>query len=284
MRNKEFKPLRSLIQETLNQLNQQYNGVEGINGISSGFNDLDKITKGFQPGSLIIIGGRPGMGKTAFALNIALNAASAKKRIAFFTNEMSSQQITARFLSIAGEIPTSRLMRGCLSEEEWECLAKTANYLEETNIYIDDTPNISPADIYSMCRKLATGIDLLIIDYLQLMESECFNKRYRIADISYRLKCLAKEVNVPVILLSMINKTNNLIKRPQLFDFRAFEPVAHDADLIMLLYRDEYYNQYTQDKGIAEIIVAKNRNGFTGVTFLKFHGEYLKFSNLEEKL
>jgi replicative DNA helicase len=291
---KDPLPLSDLILEVNKRLDELYNRDEEMTGVPSGFIDLDKITNGFQPGALVIVGGRPGMGKTAFALNIAQNAASAKKRVAIFSLEMTSSQLAQRLISMESEISSHRLMSGRLTDSDWECLPHVYNMLSELPIYIDDTSNISVMEIRAKCRRMSAkkeqGLDLVVVDYLQLMEDKSIESReQQISSISRNLKSLAKDLNVPVIALSQLNRktTDRPQKRPQLSDLRESGAIEQDADLVIFVHREDYYkndkDESVQKDGIAEIIVAKNRNGPIMPVYLSFQGELTKFRDCETR-
>ncbi|MEH1836222.1 MAG: replicative DNA helicase [Nostoc sp.] len=255
-------------------------------GIPCGFYDLDAMTSGFQRSDLIIVAGRPSMGKTAFCLNIAHNiAASYKLPVAVFSLEMSKEQLTQRLLASEAQIESSYLRTGRLSQTQWEPLSHAIGILSEMPIYIDDTPNITVTQMRSQARRLqaelGTELGLIVIDYLQLMEGAGDNRVQELSKITRQLKGLARELSVPVIALSQLSRgvearTN---KRPMLSDLRESGSIEQDADLVIMLYRDEYYSPDTPDRGIAEIIVAKHRNGPTGTIKVLFEPLFTKFKN-----
>ncbi|MEH2232734.1 MAG: replicative DNA helicase [Nostoc sp.] len=257
-------------------------------GIPCGFYDLDAMTSGFQRSDLIIIAGRPSMGKTAFCLNLAHNiAASYKLPVAFFSLEMSKEQLTQRLLASEAQIESSYLRTGRLSQTQWEPLSRAIGILSEMPIYIDDTPNITVTQMRSQSRRLqaeiGTELGLIVIDYLQLMEGAGDNRVQELSKITRQLKGLARELSVPVIALSQLSRgvearTN---KRPMLSDLRESGSIEQDADLVIMLYRDEYYSPDTPDRGIAEVIIAKHRNGPTGTAKLLFNPQFTKFQNLK---
>lgn len=284
---KEISGFIAPIYEELERLS-----VEGQNvaGLPSGFYDLDHYTNGLQAGALIVIAGRPGMGKTSFALNIAQNVAKTGKSVAMFSLEMTSNQLVQRIMSSEAEVNSRKILTGQgLDAEDWEKLASIGDELSNMKIFLDDTSNISVMEIRSKCRRLKSnkehGLDLVIIDYLQLMENKRIEQReQQIADISRNLKGLAKELEVPVIALSQLNRSveSRTDKRPQLSDLRESGAIEQDADIIIFVYRDEVYNKGdSAHKGIAEILVSKNRSGSTGVARLGFTGAYTKFRNLD---
>ncbi len=257
-------------------------------GIPCGFYDLDAMTSGFQRSDLIIVAGRPSMGKTAFCLNLAHNiAASYKLPVAFFSLEMSKEQLTQRLLASEAQIESSYLRTGRLSQTQWEPLSRAIGILSDMPIYIDDTPNITVTQMRSQSRRLqaeiGTELGLIVIDYLQLMEGAGDNRVQELSKITRQLKGLARELSVPVIALSQLSRgvearTN---KRPMLSDLRESGSIEQDADLVIMLYRDEYYSPDTPDRGIAEVIIAKHRNGPTGTAKLLFNPQFTKFQNLK---
>lgn len=254
-------------------------------GIPCGFYDLDAMTSGFQRSDLIIVAARPSLGKTAFALNMAHYIGAAKMPIAFFSLEMSKDQLVQRLLSSETGIESSSLRTGKVFIAQWDSLFRAINSLSESEIYIDDTADITVNHVRSQCRRLqkAKGdLGLVVIDYLQLMGGSGDDDVKEISRITRGLKKLARELNVPIIALSQLNRgvearTN---KRPMLSDLRQSGSIEQDADIVMMLYRDEYYNPDTPDRGIAEIIIAKHRNGPTGTVKLLFDPQYTKFRNL----
>jgi replicative DNA helicase len=255
-------------------------------GIPCGFYDLDAMTSGFQRSDLIIVAGRPSMGKTAFCLNLAHNiAASYKLPVAVFSLEMSKEQLTQRLLASEAQIESGYLRSGRLSQTQWEPLSRAIGILSEMPIFIDDTPNITVTQMRSQARRLQAEqgtLGLIVIDYLQLMEGAGDNRVQELSKITRQLKGLARELSVPVIALSQLSRgvearTN---KRPMLSDLRESGSIEQDADLVIMLYRDEYYSPDTPDRGIAEVIVAKHRNGPTGTVKLLFDPQFTRFKNL----
>jgi len=260
-----------------------------ITGIATGFQKLDFLTSGLQRSDLIIIAGRPGMGKTAFALNLAVNCSlKSNAAVAVFSLEMADQQLVKRMLCSEGRINATNMRSGNLKDSDWPKLAKAAGALSEASIYIDDTGSIALSDLRGKCRRLASehGLDLIVIDYLQLMRGSknAQGREQEISEISRGLKALAKELNVPVIALSQLNRSleSRPDKRPVLSDLRESGAIEQDADIIMFVYRDEYYNEESEDKGVAEVIIAKQRSGPTGKARLRFFAEYTLFENLAE--
>ena len=256
-------------------------------GLACGFYDLDAMTQGFQRGDLIIVAGRPSMGKTSVVLNIARNVASYHKLpVAVFSLEMSRDQLVQRLLSSEVRIESSRLRAGRISAQEWEPLAHEISKLSQLPLYIDDTPNLTVTEMRSRCRRLQAesggALGLVVIDYLQLMGGNSENRVQMLSQITRGLKGLARELAVPVIALSQLSRgvESRTDKRPMMSDLRESGAIEQDADLIMMLYRDEYYNKDTVDRGIAELIINKHRNGPTGTVKLLFEPQYTQFRNL----
>lgn len=283
----EVRSIGVIVKDTFEMLEALYKKRDSITGVPTGYIDLDKMTNGFQKSDLIIIAGRPGMGKTAFALNIALNAASKyDKSTAVFSLEMSSGQLVQRLLASEARVESSKLRSGRLNMDEWTNLAEVAGRLNDYKIYIDDTPAISSLEIRAKCRRLKRegNLDLIIVDYLQLMSStKGDNREQQISEMSRSLKALAKELNVPVIALSQLNRSVEARndKRPVPSDLRESGAIEQDADIIIFLYRDDFYNKESKYPGIAEVIIAKHRNGPTGTVPLVFIKEFTKFENCD---
>jgi replicative DNA helicase len=281
----EIKPLSQLITEAFHSLERLYQDPGHMAGVPSDFIDLDRITNGFQSSDFIIIAGRPAMGKTAFALNIAINASTKyKKSVAIFSLEMSAGQLAQRLIGSEARIDSTKLKNGKLSMEEWQNLAAVAGSLSEAKLFIDDTAAISVMELRAKCRRIRRehGLDLVIIDYLQLMGgSRAENREQQISEISRSLKALAKELNIPIIALSQLNRSveSRADKRPYPSDLRESGAIEQDADLILFLYRDEVYNKDTKFPGIAEVIISKHRNGPTGVVYLTFLKQFTRFEN-----
>ena len=256
-------------------------------GLSCGFYDLDAMTQGFQRSDLIIVAGRPSMGKTALTMNIARNIASFHKLpVAVFSLEMSKEQLVQRMLASEAKIESGRLRAGKISQSEWEPLGHAIGVLSQLPIYIDDTPNLTVTDMRSKARRLQAeqggALGLVMVDYLQLMEGGSDNRVQELSRITRSLKGLARELEVPVIALSQLSRgvearTN---KRPMMADLRESGAIEQDADLIIMLYRDEYYNPDTVDRGLAEIIITKHRNGPTGTVKLLFESQFTQFKNM----
>jgi replicative DNA helicase len=281
----EIKPLGQLITEAFHSLETLYQSPGHLTGIPSDFIDLDKITNGFQPSDFVIIAGRPAMGKTAFALNIAMNAASkCKKSVVVFSLEMSAGQLAQRIIGSEAKINSTKLKNGKLTMEEWQNLAAIGGKLSEAKLFIDDTAAITVMELRAKCRRIRreNGLDLVIIDYLQLMGgSRAENREQQISEISRSLKALAKELNIPIVALSQLNRSveSRADKRPYPSDLRESGAIEQDADLILFLYRDEIYNKDTKFPGIAEIIISKHRNGPTGTVYLTFLKHFTRFEN-----
>ena len=256
-------------------------------GVPCGFYDLDAMTQGFQRSDLIIAAGRPSMGKTSFVLNMARNIAAGQKLpVAIFSLEMSKQQLVYRLLSSEVAMETSRLRTGRIAQHEWEMLGQAISTLTQYPVYIDDTPNISVVEMRSKARRLQAeqggALGLILIDYLQLMEGGSDNRVQELSKITRSLKGLARELNVPIIALSQLSRgvESRTNKRPMMSDLRESGSIEQDADLIMMLYREEYYDPDTPDRGIAEVIITKHRNGPTGTVKLLFEPQFTRFRNL----
>ena len=271
---------------TYEDIETRHQGI-ALPGIPCGFYDLDAMTSGFQRSDLIIIAGRPSMGKTAFCLNLAHNiAAGCQLPVAVFSLEMSKEQLVQRLLASEAGIESSYLRSGRISQTQWDPLLRAINRLSETPIFIDDTSNITVTQMRSQARRLqaeqSKNLGLIVIDYLQLMEGSSDNRVQELSRITRSLKGLARELSVPIIALSQLSRgvearTN---KRPMLSDLRESGSIEQDADIVMMLYRDEYYSPDTPDRGIAEVIIAKHRNGPTGTIKLLFDPQFTKFKNL----
>ncbi len=267
---------------------EELNAFEGdITGIPTGYQDFDRLTAGLQPSDLIIVAGRPAMGKTTFAMNLAENAAIKHgKSVAVFSMEMASMQLVMRMFSSLGQIEQNRIRTGTLDDMDWPKLTSAMNLLHKSNIYIDDTAALSPAELRARARRLKRehDIDMIVVDYIQLMAvpDTRENRATEIAEISRSLKAIAKELQVPVVALSQLNRAleQRPNKRPMMADLRESGSIEQDADLIVFIYRDEVYNPETSEKGKAEIIISKHRNGSTGTVQLAFQGPWLRFVNL----
>ncbi len=282
---KGLSHLKTVIMDLYAQLDERSRSDSDIPGISTGFRDLDHALTGLNKSDLILVAARPGMGKTAFALNIALNAAKAsKKDVVVFQLEMSKDQLASRFLASEALIELQKLKTGNLAEEDWIKIARATNVLAKTRIYVDDNPAITVAEIKAKCRRLGDGLGLIVIDYLQLMQSggrRSDNRTQEVAEISRALKIMAKELNVPVVCLSQLSRAaeQRADKKPMLSDLRESGAIEQDADIVMFIYRDDYYNEDSEQKNVAEIIIAKNRHGATGSVNLQWIGQYTTFSS-----
>ncbi|HET6344626.1 MAG TPA: replicative DNA helicase [Myxococcota bacterium] len=284
---KGFTSLKEIVKDAFKLIEKLYDAKQPITGVSTGFKDLDDKTSGLQSSDLIIVAGRPSMGKTAFALNVAQNAAVMNKTpCAVFSLEMSKEQLVMRMLCSEARIESQRIRQGRLNDRDWPRLAQAAGRLAEAPLYIDDTGSISVLEMRAKCRRLQAekGLGLIVVDYLQLMRGRpgTENSREReISEISRGLKALAKELSVPVIALSQLNRSleQRQDKRPVLSDLRESGAIEQDADVICFVYRDEYYNPESEDKGIAEIIIGKQRNGPTDTVKLTFKRDFTRFEN-----
>ncbi len=286
---KGYVPIRDVLVDAFTKLEELYNKKTNVTGVPTGFTDLDNKTSGFQPSNLILIAARPAMGKSAFVLNIAQNAAiKSNVGVAIFSLEMSKEELVNRMLCSEAMVDSSKIRTGKMEEEDWVKLAKALGPLSEAPIYIDDTPGLSTMELRAKCRKLKIekDIGLIIIDYLQLMQgsSRTDNRQQEISEISRGLKILAKELNVPVIALSQLSRAPEARAdhRPILSDLRESGSIEQDADIVMFLYRDDYYNEESEKKNVAEVIIAKQRSGPTGTTELLWLGQYTKFANLDK--
>ena len=288
---KGYTPIKDVLVESFNQLEELYNRKQHITGVPTGFSELDYKTAGFHGSDLILIAARPAMGKSAFALNIATNAATkANVPVAIFSLEMSKEQMVNRMLCSEAMVDSNKVRTGKLEEDDWVKLAETIGPLSEAEIYIDDTPGISVMEIRAKCRKLKLekNIGMVVIDYLQLVQGSSKrigSREQEISEISRSLKILAKELNVPVIALSQLSRAveQRPDHRPMLSDLRESGAIEQDADIVMFLYRDDYYNEDSEKKDIAEVIISKHRAGSTGTVELLWLGNYTKFVNLEKR-
>jgi replicative DNA helicase len=284
----DFTPINKAMAEAFDVLQTRHANGGGITGLPTGYTEFDQMTAGLQPTDLIILAARPAMGKTTFALNIAEYAAiKTRKAVAVFSMEMSASQLALRLISSNGRINATRLRTGQLEDEDWSRVTSAIRMIKETKIFIDDTPGLSPDVLRAKARRLKREHDLglIVIDYLQLMAvpGNSENRATEISEISRSLKGLAKELNVPVMALSQLNRSleTRTDKRPVMADLRESGAIEQDADIIVFIYRDEYYNkENSPDKGLAEIIIGKQRSGPTGSLKLKFFGEYTRFDNL----
>ena len=282
-----FTSIKSLLAQAVDKIETLFEQEGSITGAATGFTDLDELTSGLQPADLIIVAGRPSMGKTTIAMNMAENIAiKGDKPVAVFSMEMPGDSLAMRMMSSLGRIDQHRIRTGKLQDDEWPRLTSAINMLAATKLFIDDTPALSPTEVRSRARRLAREhgpLGLIVLDYLQLMQSPSSgdNRVQQISDISRGLKALAKELHVPVVALSQLNRNleQRPNKRPMMSDLRESGAIEQDADLIVFVYRDEVYNEDSPDKGIAEIIVGKQRNGPLGTVRLTFLGQYTRFEN-----
>lgn len=284
---KGYTSIKDILVDSFSELQELYNNKQHITGVASGFIDLDNKTAGLHKSELILIAARPAMGKTAFALNIATNAAVQNNTpVVVFSLEMSKEQCANRILCAQAMVDSSKVGKGDISDEEWSKLAVASGELSESaGIFIDDTPGITVAEIRAKCRKLKMekNIGLIVIDYLQLIQGsgKASSREQEIAEISRSLKILAKEIDVPVIALSQLSRAPEarVDHRPMLQDLRESGSIEQDADVVMFIYRDDYYNPQSEQTNIAEIIIAKNRSGPVGTTELLWMPSYTKFAN-----
>lgn len=282
-----FVGIKALLTQAVDRIDTLFQQDDPITGLPTGFSDFDEMTSGLQKGDLIIVAGRPSMGKTTFSMNIAENAAiQTKEPVAVFSMEMPGDSLAMRMLSSIGRIDQHKIRTGKLSDEDWPKLTHAVGILAESSIYIDDTPALSPNELRAKARRLsreAGSLGLIVIDYLQLMQvhGSSDNRASEISEISRSLKGLAKELECPVIALSQLNRSleQRPNKRPVMSDLRESGAIEQDADLIVFIYRDEVYNEDSPDKGTAEIIIAKQRNGPIGMVRQTFMGQFTRFEN-----
>ena len=285
----ELVPISQLIVPFLDRLGELSEGKSGLPGLPSGFSAVDQKIHGLNKSDLVLLAARPGVGKSSFALNMALNVAKQSgKTVAIFSLEMSREQLLVRLMSSEGLVDLGRLMTGRLSPSDWGKITQAGRVLRETDIRIDDNPMLTAADMNAKCRRLE-NLGLVIVDYLQLMTSSGGkgyageNRQQAVSDISRMLKIMAKELDVPVLCLSQLSRANEKRedKRPMLSDLRDSGAIEQDADIVMFLYREDYYKEDTENRNVAECIVAKNRHGETGKVPLRWSPEYTVFSTLE---
>lgn len=284
-----FSKIKEVLMESFNKIEELYQSEGGITGLTTGFADIDRKTSGLQKSDLILVAARPSMGKTAFSINVAQNAAiKADASVAIFSLEMSKEQLVQRMLSSESHIEIQKIRTGTLSEDEWPSLAKSMGPLSQAKIFIDDTPAISVMEMKAKCRrlKMEQGLDMILIDYLQLMsgDGKTESRQQEISTISRSLKGLAREMDCPVVALSQLSRAPEMRAdhRPILSDLRESGAIEQDADIVMFLYRDEYYNPDSEKKNIGELIIAKQRNGATGTVELAWLGQFTKFANLDK--
>lgn len=284
----DFVPIKQVVLNALDKIELASKNAGSVTGIPTGFLDLDYKTAGLQPSDLILVAARPSMGKTAFVLNIAQHVAfKANKSVAIFSLEMSKEQLVNRLFALEAQVDAQSLRTGNLKDSDWEKLIESAGTIGRSNLIIDDTPGISISELRSKCRKykLEHGLDIIIIDYLQLMTgrvgSRAESRQQEISEISRALKGIARELNVPVVALSQLSRAveQRPDHRPMLSDLRESGAIEQDADVVMFIYRDDYYNKDTELKNIAEIIIAKQRNGAIGTVNLTWLPQYTKFAN-----
>ncbi|WP_288304622.1 replicative DNA helicase [uncultured Fusobacterium sp.] len=289
---KDLVSLKDVIAEEFVRLEKVYQNKGVATGISSGYSDFDQMTSGFHESDLVILAARPAMGKTAFALNIALNAAmKSNKAVLLFSLEMSSSQLLQRLLAIDAGIALQKIRNGFLDPDDWGKLGLSSMRLSNSEINIADLPNVNVLEIRAIARRLkaAGKLDMIIIDYLQLIRgssSKGDNRQQEISEISRALKGIARELDIPVIALSQLSRAPEMRsdRRPMLSDLRESGAIEQDADMVIFLYRDDYYNEESEDKGITEVIIGKQRNGPVGTVKLKYFHEYTRFGNFTSKI
>jgi len=282
------RDMEGLLKGAIDRIEELYNTGGDITGLTTGFIDLDRMTSGLQPSDLVIVAGRPSMGKTSFAMNLIENAALVSERpLMVFSMEMPAEQLVIRMLSSLGRIDQSRVRTGKLEQDDWPKLASATEKLKGTQVFIDDTPALTPTELRSRVRKLVReqgALGMIMVDYLQLMRVAGANegRTAEISEISRSLKAIAKEFKVPVVALSQLNRSleQRPNKRPVNSDLRESGAIEQDTDVIMFIYRDEVYNEDSPDKGVAEIIIGKQRNGPIGTCRLSFQGQFTRFENL----
>ena len=281
-----FVPIRDVLANVMDRIDLLFSRDDPITGVATGFEELDAKTAGLQPSDLIIVAGRPAMGKTSFAGNLVEEAAIKQKLpVAVFSMEMPAEQLTMRMLSSLGRVDQHRVRTGRLQDADWPRLTSALTMLNETRIFIDDTPLLTPTELRARCRRLKReqGLGLVVVDYLQLMrvQGSSENRATEISEISRSLKSLARELDVPVVVASQLNRSleNRPDKRPVMSDLRESGAIEQDADVILFIYRDEVYNDDSEHKGKAEIIIGKQRNGPIGTVVLRFLGEHTRFEN-----
>lgn len=286
-RKQGFRQVRALLKDTVDRLYELQSSKSHITGLPTGIADFDERTAGLQHGDLIIVAGRPSMGKTSLAMNIAENVAMSEKRAtAIFSMEMPAVQLTMRMLSSLGRIDQSRLRTGQLTDDEWPRVTSVIELMSEAPLYVDDSAALSPAELRTRARRLkreANNLSLIVVDYLQLMQvpGTRENRATELSEISRQLKALAKELNIPIVALSQLNRgvEQRPNKRPVMSDLRESGSLEQDADVVVMLYRDDYYNEHSPDKGLAELIIAKQRNGPTGTVKTTFLERYTRFES-----
>jgi replicative DNA helicase len=281
--------VRTLLPGVIDQIDAAYSNPDSLRGLPTGFTDFDKMTGGLRPGDLVIVAGRPSMGKTTLAVNMAeyaaLRAADKRASVAIFSMEMPSEQVITRMLSSIGGVPLQNLRGGRISDDDWVRITSATSQLSEAKIFVDETPALSPTELRARARRVKRehGLDLVVVDYLQLMQvpGNKENRATEIGEISRGLKVLAKELGIPVIALSQLNRgvEQRDNKKPVMSDLRESGSIEQDADMILLIYREEVYDRQTTRKGIAEIDLVKHRNGEIGTFTLTFQGQFTRFAN-----
>ena len=286
---RKYRPIQSLIAEARDRVDTLSRQSSPITGLATGYTDFDRLTAGLQPADLIILAGRPSMGKSALAINIAEHVAiQGQKSVAVFSMEMPSEQLAMRMMGSLSRIDQQRLRTGRLNDEDWPRLTSTVGLVREARLFIDDAPALTPAELRARARRIARDhrLDLVIVDYLQLMQAPGFadNRVAEVSEVSRALKAMAKELNVPVIALSQLNRglEQRPNKRPVMSDLRESGAIEQDADVIVFIYRDEVYDKDSADKGIAEVIIAKQRNGPIGLVKLAWRGQFTRFEGYVE--
>ena len=284
-----FAEIKEVLMTVFNQLEERAKSGGGITGLTTGYIDLDRMTSGLQRSDLILLAARPSMGKTALALNIAMNTVKTGASVALFSLEMSKEQYVQRIISMESMVDSTKLRTGNLEDEDWTRLINTMSLISNYNIYIDDTPSVSLFEMMYKCRrlKIEKGLDLIVVDYLQLMSDggRTDNRQQEISNISRGLKAMARELNCPVMALSQLSRAPELRNdhRPIMSDLRESGAIEQDADVVMMLYRDEYYHkEESERKGITDVIITKQRNGPVGTVELAWIGQYTKFGNIQK--
>ncbi|MDP4144123.1 MAG: replicative DNA helicase [Bacillota bacterium] len=282
----DFESMSQVLVRGFDQIEKMFNNKGELTGVPSGFGELDAKTSGFQKGDMILIAARPSMGKTTFALNLAQHAAlRSGKSVLIFSLEMSKEQLAYKMLCTEANVDMLKLRTGNLDDKDWDNIARASGPLASAKIFIDDTAGVSVMEMRSKCRrmKIEHGIDMIVIDYLQLMSGSGESRQQEVSEISRSIKAIAKEMQCPVIALSQLSRApeQRTDHRPMLSDLRESGSIEQDADLVMFLYRDEYYNKETEEKNMAECIIAKQRNGPTGTVKLAWLGQFSKFGSLD---
>ena len=284
-----FSEIKEVLMTVFNQLEERAKSGGNLTGLTTGYTDLDRMTSGLQKSDLILLAARPSMGKTALALNIAMNTVKTGSSVALFSLEMSKEQYVQRIISMESMVDSAKLRTGNLEDDDWTRLIDTMSLISSYDVYIDDTPSVSLFEMMSKCRrlKIEKGLDLIIVDYLQLMSDggKNDNRQQEISNISRGLKALARELSCPVMALSQLSRAPELRTdhRPIMSDLRESGAIEQDADVVMMLYRDEYYHkEESEKKGITEVIITKQRNGPVGTVELAWIGQYTKFGNIQK--